>query len=205
MKKEQILASVRRKSSAILKKDLLKEESQEKREIIEAVLRQRGCLKEDLGEGLNTPTPSKEQLEKLDEVITRVCECDDDKLKSSVGEILETVQEYSELSLLQVETILTLSKKLKPPKPQQPVLQKTLPKESIVSQTTKKSSQSLTEEQSNFLQQKLSELTSGSQTKRETIISLMEFGLTKQQIDKNVDDKILHWSTVYSIYRENGK
>jgi len=42
-------------------------------------------------------------------------------------------------------------------------------------------------------------------SKKELVVTLMENGIAKQQIDRYVDPKILNWSYVYDIYRAHGK
>ncbi len=205
MNKNQILTSVRRQSSAILKKKLTTELSEEEKQTIELVLRQRGVLDEDLGnkEDLEVIKLTKDQINKIDKVIIEVCEINNQKLTDGVGKILDTVEEYSDLTLdqaLQIEKLLVMFKRDKKKISSQITLSN-----SSTTPSKKRKGVELTEFQKEFLQQKLSELELGTKTKHEIIISLMEFGITKQQIDKNVDDKVLHWSTVYSIYRENGK
>lgn len=103
MNREQILTSIRRKSSEILKKELTENISLEEKELIKLVLRQRGVLERNQQTPILQPTP--EQLNKLDIIITKICECDNDDLKSQVGEVLETVEEYSDLSLEQVQRV----------------------------------------------------------------------------------------------------
>lgn len=63
----------------------------------------------------------------------------------------------------------------------------------------------LTDEQSSRINQDIELYQKGEMSKRDMIVSWMNFGITKQQIDKFVDSKIVGWSYAYSVYREYGK
>jgi len=62
-----------------------------------------------------------------------------------------------------------------------------------------------TEEQTQFVGDQIKRYEAKELSKKELVVSFMEFGITKQQIDKFVDSSILHWSYVYDIYRAHGK
>lgn len=81
------------------------------------------------------------------------------------------------------------------------------PKEKTVSKSVikRKEVPEFTQGQRDFVDSQLSDYQSGKISKKETVINLMEFGIMKQQIDRFVDSKILHWSYVYDIYRVHGK
>lgn len=72
--------------------------------------------------------------------------------------------------------------------------------------TPKKSSvQPFTEEQIARINADITLFREKKISKKELVVGWMEFGITKQQIDKFVDPTVVGWSYAYSIYREHGK
>lgn len=63
----------------------------------------------------------------------------------------------------------------------------------------------LTSQQKDKINQDIDVYQRGEINKKDMIVSWMSFGITKQQIDKFVDPKIVGWSYAYSVYREYGK
>lgn len=83
----------------------------------------------------------------------------------------------------------------------------TTPK-SAVKTTTKKMTNKptpFTPEQQEYVDKLVGQLVSKEVTKKDFTLSLMEYGITKQQIDKYVDSSIISWSYVYPIYKQYGK
>ena len=206
MTSNQILTSVRRKSSVLLKKQLEKDITAEEREAIIQVLKQRGSIVETEVETKEVLT--QEQLVQLDAAITNICECEDDEIKSEAGCILETVTEYSELTLLQFEQITKLASKI--PKK----VSKSAPVPAPTSETEKVKNPSpvkhtevveLSEEEEEFLQSQLKELELKTISKKKFIASFVEKNFNRKALQKALPKGVIDSTYIYDIYKEMGK
>ena len=82
----------------------------------------------------------------------------------------------------------------------------TLPlKKDTITQTSKKTILPLTEDQLSKISEDIEKFLKKEISKKQLVVGWMDFGITKQQIDKFVDPSIIGWSYVYTIYREHGK
>ena len=79
-------------------------------------------------------------------------------------------------------------------------------KESVI-EVTKKVTKipELTDEQRAKIDLDIERFKEGELSKKQLVISWMEFGIMKQQIDKFVDPKVVSWSYAYPIYKVHGK
>ena len=55
----------------------------------------------------------------------------------------------------------------------------------------------LTEEQNDFINSSIDLYKKGELTKKELVIKFIEFGITKQQVDKFVDSTVVGWAYAY--------
>lgn len=205
MTSNQILTSVRRKSSVLLKKQLEKDITAEEREAILQVLKQRGSIVE-AEEAETKEVLTQEQLVQLDAAITNICECEDDEIKSEAGCILETVTEYSELTLLQFEQITKLASKISK-KVSKPVPVPTPETEKVKSSSPVKRTEvvELSEEEEEFLQSQLKELELKTISKKKFIASFVEKNFNRKALQKALPKGIIDSTYIYDIYKEMGK
>ena len=205
MTSNQILTSVRRKSSVLLKKQLEKDITAEEREAILQVLKQRGSIVE-AEEAETKEVLTQEQLVELDAAITNICECEDDEIKSEAGCILETVTEYSELTLLQFEQITKLASKISK-KVSKPVPVPTPETEKVKSSSPVKRTEvvELSEEEEEFLQSQLKELELKTISKKKFIASFVEKNFNRKALQKALPKGIIDSTYIYDIYKEMGK
>lgn len=205
MTSNQILTSVRRKSSVLLKKQLEKDITAEEREAILQVLKQRGSIVE-AGEAETKEVLTQEQLVELDSAITNICECEDDEIKSEAGCILETVTEYSELTLLQLEQITKLASKISK-KVSKPVPVPTPETEKVKSSSPVKRTEvvELSEEEEDFLQSQLKELELRTISKKKFIASFVEKNFNRKALQKALPKGVIDSTYIYDIYKEMGK
>lgn len=209
MTSNQILTSVRRKSSVLLKKQLEKDITAEEREAILQVLKQRGSIVETEVETKEVETKevlTQEQLVQLDAAITNICECEDDEIKSEAGCILETVTEYSELTLLQFEQITKLASKISK-KVSKPVPVSTPETEKVKSSSPVKRTEvvELSEEEEEFLQSQLKELELKTISKKKFIASFVEKNFNRKALQKALPKGVIDSTYIYDIYKEMGK
>lgn len=204
MTSNQILTSVRRKSSVLLKKQLEKDITAEEREAIIQVLKQRGSIVETEVETKEVLT--QEQLVQLDAAITNICECEDDEIKSEAGCILETVTEYSELTLFQFEQITKLASKISK-KVSKPVPVSTPETEKVKSSSPVKRTEvvELSEEEEEFLQSQLKELELKTISKKKFIASFVEKNFNRKALQKALPKGVIDSTYIYDIYKEMGK
>lgn len=204
MTSNQILTSVRRKSSVLLKKQLEKDITAEEREAILQVLKQRGSIVETEVETKEVLT--QEQLVQLDAAITNICECEDDEIKSEAGCILETVTEYSELTLFQFEQITKLASKISK-KVSKPVPVSTPETEKVKSSSPVKRTEvvELSEEEEEFLQSQLKELELKTISKKKFIASFVEKNFNRKALQKALPKGVIDSTYIYDIYKEMGK
>lgn len=205
MTSNQILTSVRRKSSVLLKKQLEKDITAEEREAILQVLRQRGSIVE-AEEAETKEVLTQEQLVELDSAITNICECEDDEIKSEAGCILETVTEYSELTLLQFEQITKLASKISK-KVSRPVPVPTPETEKVKNPSPVKHTEvvELSEEEEEFLQSQLKELELKTISKKKFIASFVEKNFNRKALQKALPKGVIDSTYIYDIYKEMGK
>lgn len=204
MTSNQILTSVRRKSSVLLKKQLEKDITAEEREAIIQVLKQRGSIVETEVETKEVLT--QEQLVQLDAAITNICECEDDEIKSEAGCILETVTEYSELTLLQFEQITKLASKI-PKKVSKSAPAPTSETEKVKNPSPVKHTEvvELSEEEEEFLQSQLKELELKTISKKKFIASFVEKNFNRKALQKALPKRVIDSTYIYDIYKEMGK
>lgn len=109
--KINLISALRKQSSQVLRKQLENTDLlPERRQLITTILEKRGVLQPENFEKISSETEKR-----VFSSITEVCEREDSKLTDSVGEILETVEEYSELSEDQGNIIIGLVKETKSP------------------------------------------------------------------------------------------
>lgn len=205
MTSNQILTSVRRKSSVLLKKQLEKDITAEEREAILQVLKQRGSIVEAV-EAETKEVLTQEQLVELDAAITNICECEDDEIKSEAGCILETVTEYSELTLLQFEQITKLASKIsKKVSKSAPVPTPETEKVKSSSPVKRTEVVELSEEEEDFLQSQLKELELKTISKKKFIASFVEKNFNRKALQKALPKGIIDSTYIYDIYKEMGK
>lgn len=208
-----ILAAVRRKSSAILLKQIEEGRLLKERQTALLVLKQRGVdvskyTSEVLPE--ETQSISPEKVKEVSSAIDKICECDSDEIKEEAGNILENITEYSNLSLLQSDALLELASKIpvkksskkvevSEEKPVAPAAK--APVQTTSTTQTKKEVTPLTPRESVFVDEQMKKLSEKVLTKKELIYSFIESGLQRSQVTKLITKGLIDETYVYDLYK----